>query len=71
MQVLHNLLDKEVGKLDDQGCLEIKVQTESGSRLWVCSNHPFQHNTTVHSAEQQANLFGEETMQHLKLKNFC
>ena len=35
--------------------------------MWIFSNHPPRHKTTLHRAECQAKMFGNWIMQHLKL----
>ena len=68
-RVLGKLLDKAVENMDDYSCAEIRdlVDPKEDKKMWICSNYPFQHKTTVHCAERRAKLLGRWTMQQLKL----
>ena len=62
-KIIGNLLDREMEKLEDQGCT--KVQSLADEEVWVCSSYPFRHKTTFHCAESKANMFGNWIMRHL------
>ena len=64
-KILGNLLDKEVENLEDHGCP--KDQGLVDEKIWICSSHPIRHNTTLHSAERNAKLFGNWIMRPLML----
>ena len=64
---LSSLWDNEVENLDDHGCPKLQQLVESDKQILICSSYPFRHKTTLHCAERKANLFGEKTMQYLKL----
>ena len=60
-------MDKEVEDLDDHVCPNIQELVESDNQMWICPSYLFRHKTTLHCAERKVKLFGECTMQHLKL----
>ena len=68
-KILDSLLGKEVDKLDDHGCPN--VQDLFDEAMWICSNYPFRHKTTLHYAGCKAKLFGKWIKQHIKSYNFC
>ena len=51
--ILGNLLDKEVEKLEDHGCPKAQYLVDEG--LWISSSHPFRHKTPLHCAELVSN----------------
>ena len=57
-KILYNLLDKEVGNLDDHGCPKSRdlVDREADEEKWICSSYPFRHKTTHHCAERKATV---------------
>ena len=67
-KIYGNLLDKEVEKLDDHGCPKNRGLAETDENILICSSFLIGIKTKVHCAECKAKLFGNWTMQHLKLK---
>ena len=59
-------LGQNVENMDDYGCPKIQDLVKTDNSWWICSSYPFQHKTTLHSAERKANVFGDWAMQHLK-----
>ena len=55
-KILCNFLDKEVEKLEDQGCP--KVQDLFVEEICIFSIYPFRHKITIHCAERKAKLLG-------------
>ena len=65
-------MDKEVEKLEDRGGPKVQDLVETDKEMWICSSYPFRHKSTLHCAERNAKVFGEFTMQLLKLHNlYC
>ena len=54
--------------LDDHGCS--KIQNLVDEENWICSSYPFRHETTLHFAQCKTKLFGNWTLQHIKLSFF-
>ena len=67
-KIFCNLLDEDVGKLEDHGCP--KVQDLVDEEMWMCSSYPFTYKTTLHCGERKAILFGNWIMHHLDLRNW-
>ena len=56
--------------LENHSCLNF--QDLVVGEMWICSNYPFRHKTTLQCAECRANLFGNWILNHLKLLSlFC
>ena len=64
-KILGNLLDRDVENLEDHGCPKVQDLVDEGN--WICSSYPFRHKTTLHCAERDAKLFGNWTVQDLRL----
>ena len=56
--------------LENHSCLNF--QDLVVGEMWICSNYPIRHKTTLQCAEYRANLFGNWILNHLKLLSlFC
>ena len=68
-RLLTRLLGQTVENLDDYGCPKIQDHVGEGeaSSSWICFSYHFRHKTRLHCAEKKAKVYGDWTMQQLKL----
>ena len=68
-RLMTRLLRQNVENLDDYGCPKIQDLVGGGKAdiSWICSSYLFRHKTKLHSAESKTKMYGDWSMQHLKM----
>ena len=68
-RLLTRVLGQKIENLDDYGCPKIQdlVREEKTDSSWVCFSYPFPHKTRLHCAEKKTKVYGEWSMQHLRI----
>ena len=58
-----------VQKLANFDFTDFQELEESDRKLWICSGYPILDKRTSYCAERKAKMFGDRTLQHLKMQN--
>ena len=66
-KILVEFLDKESEKMDDLGCP--KVRNLVHEEMWLSSNYPFRHKTTLHCADKKIRKLDNAAL--VILKFYC
>ena len=70
MQNFVILVDEGVETTEDHGCPKVQDLSVTDEELWICSSYSFRQKTLPHDEERKAKVFGNWTVQRLKLYIF-